>query len=202
LPELRSQHRGFPDAWQGGIPVKKILGAAGGLCYYPIVSNIKYPIPIKIMKSFTKVCVIVLASLTLAVTSGHAQADATATSTNTAPPAVKKAKSKRFSGKVASVDNDSKTVTLAGATAKTVKITSKTKIYNEGQPGTLSDVTVGAHVYGQEHEDADGNMVASTLRIGEPKRRTPPPSATTPASPDTTNPASPNPPAPAAPNSK
>jgi hypothetical protein len=120
----------------------------------------------------TKVCLIILASLTLAVSQGHAQTDSTAT-TNKPPTAVTRPKAKQMSGKIASVDMDAKTISLEGPTKREIKITSKTKIYNNGDPATLADATVGSHVAARLRQDADGNWVATTLRIGEPKHRTP-----------------------------
>ena len=140
----------------------------------------------------TKVCLILLATLTLAVSSSQAQTDST-TSTNKAPAAAK-SKYKSYTGKIASVDSDTKTITLQGTSKREIKINSKTKIYNDGQPATLADAAVGLHVTGRERQDADGTWVATTLRIGEPKHKAPA------AAPDTTNPASPNPPPAPAPN--
>src|SRR5665213_293553 len=99
----------------------------------------------------TKVCLMLLTSLTLVAYSVQAQTDSSA-STN-APAATPKPKAKRFTGKIASVDSDAKTITLEGPTAKTIKITSHTKIYNNGQPGTLADAAVGLHVSGASHQD-------------------------------------------------
>jgi len=138
----------------------------------------------------TKVCLILFASLALAVSPSQAQTDSSTAANKPAAPA--KAKYKSYSGKIASVDNDSKTVTLQGTKKREIKITSKTKIYNDGEPATLADAAVGLHVSGRERQDADGTWFATTLRIGEPKHKAP--SSPAAASPDATNPASPNPP--------
>jgi hypothetical protein len=127
----------------------------------------------------TKACLILIASLTLAVCPSHAQTDSTTASTN-APAATPKpkAKGKTVQGKVASVDADAKTITLEGSTKRVITVTSKTKITKGGEPATFEDITVGTMVYARERMDADQNWVVSTLRIGPPKHRTPPAAST------------------------
>jgi hypothetical protein len=131
------------------------------------------------MKSITKICLILITALTMAAYTAQAQADAT-TTTNT-PAAKPKPKSKRYAGKVTSVDQDAKTITLTAAGKDhTLKVTSATVIKKDGEPAMLTDVTVGEHVYGQERVNDAGDLVARTVNIGQPKPKaaaTPPPTA-------------------------
>jgi hypothetical protein len=127
------------------------------------------------MKSFAKIGVVLLAALTLAAYSSNAQTASTAPSTNNPAAAKPKPKSKKYAGKVVSVDNDAKTiaVTLSSGASQTIHVTSKTHIRKDGQPATLADVTAGEHIYGSEHQNDAQDWVATTVTIGEPKKAAP-----------------------------
>jgi hypothetical protein len=125
----------------------------------------------KNMKSLAKICLVLLTAVTLAAFTTQAQTDSSSASTNTPPPATPRPKSKRYIGKITSVDTDAPTITitLASGASQTIHITSKTRIRKDHQPATLADVAVGSKVFGAEHQDESKNWVATTLNIGEPR---------------------------------
>jgi hypothetical protein len=136
---------------------------------------------IKNMKSFAKICLVLLTALTMAAFSTNAQTDSSSSSTNK-PAAAAKPKAKRYAGTIASVDKDAKTitVTLASGASLTIHVTSDTKIKKDGEPGIFADAVVGQKVRGLEREDSSGNWVAGTVNIGEPKpKAAAPPAAAT-----------------------
>jgi len=88
-------------------------------------------------------------------------------STN-APVIEKKAKKQTdraipFRGNVKAIDNNAKTLSVG---KETFQITSETKIIKMGKPATLADGAVGDMVGGQYHKDADGKLVATSVRFG------------------------------------
>ena len=135
------------------------------------------------MKALLKSCLVLLAALTLSAFTANAQTDSTAPatpSTTNKPASSTKAKSKRYSGKITSVDESAKTITftLPGGTTHTVHINSKTRpMKKNGEPATLADATVGEHVSGSYHVDDSGDWIATTVNIGAAKKATPPPTA-------------------------
>ena len=142
------------------------------------------------MKSIAKVCLAVVTALTLAAYTAHAQADSTpisTTSTNKPVSAKPKSRGKPYSGTIDSVDNDGKTITVlsTSGTSKTYKVTSKTRIKKDGEPATLADLSKGEKVRGVSHETDSGDLVASTVNVGQMKKPSAP-AATAPAAPDTT----------------
>jgi hypothetical protein len=136
------------------------------------------------MKSFVKICLVLVTAVTMAADTAHAQTSAATTSTN-APAAKPRPKSKPYSGTIASADSDAKTitVTLANGESQTIKITSKTRIKKgpDGEPATLADATAGQKIRGYEHKDDAGDWVATTVNIGERKPKTAAPAAAAPA---------------------
>jgi hypothetical protein len=133
------------------------------------------------MKSFAKVCLILVTAVTMAASTARAQADSSATSTNTPPAAKPKPKAPRFNGKITSVDSDAKTITItmANGTTHVLHITSDTKFKKDGEPAVMADATVGQKIRGAYKKDDSGDWVARTVDIGEPKPRTLPPSSST-----------------------
>ena len=125
---------------------------------------------IKNMKSFAKICLVLLTAVTLAAFTTQAQTDSASSSTNKSPAAAKP-KSRRCGGKIASVDSDAKTITitLANGASQTIHVTSNTKIKKDGEPGVFADAVVGEKVRASERQDDSGNWVATTVNIGEPK---------------------------------
>jgi hypothetical protein len=90
--------------------------------------------------------------------------------TPAAPAAPAKAKSTRFSGKLSKVDTTAKTITVENKSKgdRTIEITSETKITKDGKPAMLADGVVGEPV-GGSYTEADGKMVAKSVRFGAAK---------------------------------
>ena len=86
-------------------------------------------------------------------------------------PALKKLTSLPFHGKVASVDATAMTFTVD---TNTIAVTSTTKITKNGQPAVFADITTGETVGGSYKKDADGKLNATTVRIGEKKKKSGP----------------------------
>ncbi|HEY5042615.1 MAG TPA: hypothetical protein VIK53_11485 [Verrucomicrobiae bacterium] len=86
----------------------------------------------------------------------------------TAPAA--KNKAVPFHGKVAAVDTNAMTLTVA---TLNFNITSKTKITKDGQPATLSEIIVGDAITGSYKKDAAGQLNATLIRDGNAKAKTP-----------------------------
>jgi hypothetical protein len=120
-----------------------------------------------------------VAAFVIAGLAANAQTDSTATSTNTPPAPAKHHAGKRYMGNVTSVDSEAKTVTFSMTSGKThtIHVTSKTKIKKDGEPATLADATAGLKISGSYHLDDSQNWVASTLNIGETKKKATPPPA-------------------------
>ena len=55
---------------------------------------------------------------------------------------------------------------------RTFDITSKTKITKNGEPATLSDITVGEMVGGAYKKGADGKLEATSVKVGGKKKKT------------------------------
>jgi hypothetical protein len=68
-----------------------------------------------------------------------------------------------FHGKISAVDTSAMTITVG---EMTIEATSETKIMKNGQPATLSDLTVGDMASGYYKKDDAGKMTATTIRIG------------------------------------
>ena len=128
------------------------------------------------MKSFAKICLVLLTALTLTAFSANAQTNSAPASTNKPAGAATKPKatSKPYAGTVASVDSAAKTFTI------TLHMGSKTKIKKDGEPATSEDIVVGQRVRGYEHKDEAGTLVATTVNIGEKKKAAAAAPATTP----------------------
>ena len=80
-----------------------------------------------------------------------------------APAAPKKVRALPFHGKIETIDQTAKTITIG---KETIQITSETKISKAGKPATLTDAAVGDEVAGSYRKDAEGKLNASMLRIG------------------------------------
>jgi hypothetical protein len=68
-----------------------------------------------------------------------------------------------FNGKLKSVDESAKTLTIANRTFQT---TSETKFIKDGKPATLEDGVVGEIVGGAYRKADDGKLVATSVRFG------------------------------------
>lgn len=72
-----------------------------------------------------------------------------------------------YRGKIASVDLDAKTVTLAGKVqTRTLIVTAQTRIHRDGQPAVLADAKNGEEVAGQCRRTEDGRLEAVSMRLG------------------------------------
>jgi hypothetical protein len=120
--------------------------------------------------------------VTMAAFSAHAQTDSSTTNTPATKPAPRP-RAKAFSGTIASVDSDAKTitVTLTNGVPQTYHINSKTRITKDMEPATLASATAGLKVRVYAKKDDDGSMVATSVAIGQ-LRRSAPPASTPPAS--------------------
>jgi hypothetical protein len=68
-----------------------------------------------------------------------------------------------FHGKITSVDQVAKTVTVG---ERVFQVTSNTKITKLGKPATLSDGAAGEEIGGSYIKGADGKLTAKSLRFG------------------------------------
>ena len=114
-------------------------------------------------------CLILAAAVALAASTTAAQTNRVATNTPAAV-AKPKARSKPYSGSVASVDRDAKTftITLEKGKRKILRITAKTKFKKGGALATFADLDLGESVKGTAHLDSSSNLVASTVNIVVP----------------------------------
>jgi hypothetical protein len=67
-----------------------------------------------------------------------------------------------FHGKLKAIDNTNKTISIGN---ETIQITSETKITKAGKPATFEDAVVGEEVAGASRKDADGKLIAVSLRF-------------------------------------
>ena len=63
------------------------------------------------------------------------------------------------------------TVKLASGETQTIHFGSKTRIRKDGAPGTSEDIVAGQKVRGTERKDDAGDLVASTVNVGEGKAK-------------------------------
>ena len=84
-----------------------------------------------------------------------------------------------YHGLISAVDKDAKTFTIEGRReSRVLKMIEGTSITKGGEPATLDDINKDAEVSGSYLKDADGTLVARTVKIGPVKRRaTPTPTA-------------------------
>ena len=68
-----------------------------------------------------------------------------------------------FHGKLKSVDQTAKTISVGEST---IQITSTTKIMKAGKPATLADGVVGEDVAGSYKKAEDGKLNANSVRFG------------------------------------
>ncbi|MFN0068863.1 MAG: hypothetical protein ACKVYV_14655 [Limisphaerales bacterium] len=112
------------------------------------------------------------AALALAPLAPRAADDAkpeTQTSAETPEKAKKKGNSDRlpFRGKIKSVDAAKMTITLAGQEKdRVVHVTSQTKIVMAGKPAVFGDIKAGEEVGGQGKKRENGELEATSLRVG------------------------------------
>jgi hypothetical protein len=126
------------------------------------------------MKKHTKIALfsLIAASVIAVPVWLHAQdasSSTTASSSSDTTPATPKHKhGAPFRGTVDGVDTNAMTLTVG---SRTFQITSTTKIANNGQPGVLSDATVGEPVTGYYRPDPDNTntLDAVSVHLGKSK---------------------------------
>jgi hypothetical protein len=79
-----------------------------------------------------------------------------------------------FHGKLSAVDASGKTLTVG---SRTFEVTAATKIFNNGEPATLSDGKVGEPVRGTYQKTENGKLEAVTLHFGAKTGEKPKPEA-------------------------
>jgi hypothetical protein len=126
---------------------------------------------IHIMKTFANsACLVLLAAWAgNAVSPAQTAPPAAAPATN-ATAAAARMPSRRFSGKILTVDTTAKTITLQGAAKVVVGITDKTKITRAKKPATFDVLAADQAVVGIERQDAAGLWHAETLNVGDPRQ--------------------------------
>jgi hypothetical protein len=81
--------------------------------------------------------------------------------------AVKTERAVPFHGMIASVDEKTKTFTMAGKEqSRTFKMTDKTVATKAGKPATIKDVTVDEEVRGAYWKASDGTLEAKIVKLG------------------------------------
>ncbi len=81
--------------------------------------------------------------------------------------------SKRFSGRIESVNPQAKSFILIGAAKEEILVSTNTAIFKSKQAVSFEDLAVGQQVMGMKRQTVSSNWVATTLRVGE--QRTIPP---------------------------
>jgi hypothetical protein len=97
--------------------------------------------------------------------------------TNQPPTGSRLPASKRFSGKIASLDPKAKSFTLEGPVKDEILTASTTTFTKNKQPATFEDLAVGQQVNGMKRPDASTNWVASRVIVGAPRQIPPEPPA-------------------------
>jgi hypothetical protein len=86
----------------------------------------------------------------------------------TNPPApVTRVPSKRYSGKILTVDTKTQIITLQGGEKAGIGITTNTMILKEKKKAAFDALAVGQLVSGMERRDAAGKWLAETLNVGD-----------------------------------
>ena len=93
------------------------------------------------------------------------------TNAPTATASAPKKHSVPFHGKVAAVNAAAMTFTVG---TMTFAVTSNTKITKDGKPATFAEITVGENIGGAYKKDAAGKLDATSVRIGEKKKKAAP----------------------------
>ena len=86
------------------------------------------------------------------------------------PAATTKLPSRRFSGKIQSVDVKAKTITLQGGGKVVIAITDNTRIIKARAPATFDVLATNLTVTGIEQQDPTGKWMAQTLNVGDPRQ--------------------------------
>jgi len=89
-----------------------------------------------------------------------------------------------YHGIISAVDKNAKTFTIEGRReSRVLKIIDGTPITKDGETATIDDINKEDEVSGSYLKDADGTLLARTVKIGPVKRRATPTQPTPTASP-------------------
>ncbi len=149
-----------------------------GITHTVLIVPNKHTIEKEVMKSITKLSLVLLTAMAFAALPVNAE-DAAPTN---AAPAVPVPRAMRFGGTVTAFDATAMTVTLKGRAGDTiVKVTSNTKITKDREPGVFADIKEGVRITGSGKKQDDGTWIANTLRIST-RMPAPKPAPATPSS--------------------
>lgn len=122
------------------------------------------------MNTFAKsTCLVLLAAWAGSATSLAQPAPSATTPTNRPATAAKKP-TRRFSGKILSVDSKTMTITLQGEAKIQVGLTDKTRIIKAKKTATFDALAADQAVTGIEHLESTGKWLADTLNVGDPRQ--------------------------------
>lgn len=98
-----------------------------------------------------------------------ASASSAANASPSASPGAKMVRVIPFHGMVSAVDAKAKTFTIAGkAKTRVFKISDQSVITKTGAPATMKDVVEKEEVRGSYWKEADGTLMAKTVKVGPP----------------------------------
>jgi hypothetical protein len=120
-----------------------------------------------IIGAFFAVLAMWLATPSDAKTKGSPSPAAESSTASTIDTVGGKMRATPFRGMIASVDDKTKTFTIAGKdTSRVLKITDKTIITKAGQPATMKEVVANEEVRGSYYKMPDGSMEAKFVKLG------------------------------------
>jgi hypothetical protein len=79
-----------------------------------------------------------------------------------------------YHGIISAVDKDAKTFTIEGRKSRVLKIIDGTPITKNGETATIDDLNKDDEVSGSYLKDADGTLLARTVKIGPIKHKASP----------------------------
>ena len=92
---------------------------------------------------------------------------ASAVASPAASPGTKMVRVIPFHGMVSAVDGRAKTFTIAGKTSTRVfKVSDQSAITKTGAPATMKDIAANEEIRGSYWKEADGTLMAKTVRVG------------------------------------
>jgi len=95
------------------------------------------------------------------------------TTTITNPPTpVSRVPSRRYSGKILTVDSKTQIITLQGGDKAGIGVTGRTRIVKDKKPAAFADLAAGQSVSGMARRDITGKWLADTLTVGDTRQPT------------------------------
>jgi len=122
------------------------------------------------MKTFAKTACFVLLVTCAGSAMSLAQTAPPAATTAKPPAAAVKTLSRRFAGKILSVDAKAKTVALQGPAKVVLVLTDKSVITKVKTPATFDALAADQPVTGIERQDASGKWQVESLHVGDPRQ--------------------------------